>query len=118
MATIAGDRVSSIGVSVDTQADLVLGRNRWRTAVDRVSDGYEVSDGSNVVMLLRYAQYGALYQTSLVEHVVQLAKVNDVPTAWKVVEEATTLADSLQCPWCQLLGLHEECWTPGTRESI
>jgi hypothetical protein len=68
-------------------------------------------------MLLPYGSYGALYQAALVDRVLELVKVGDVPAAWGVVADAVALADSLECPWCDLLGLHQNCWTPRIGDS-
>jgi hypothetical protein len=80
--------------------------------------GYDISNGSELVMRLPFASYGALYQTNLLEQVLELVKTGDVGTAWKVVEEAVALANSLECPWCDRLGLHEGCWTPQTGNPV
>jgi hypothetical protein len=79
-----------------------------------VSAGFDVSNGSEVVMQLPFVSYGALYQAALLDRVLDLVKENDLAMAWKVVEEAILLADSLECPWCDRLGLHELCWEPRT----
>ena len=83
-----------------------------------VGDGFEVSDGSEVVMRLPYRSYGALYQAELVGRLLELVKAGDVHAAWRIVDEALALADSLECPWCDQLGLHQDCWTPGTADKM
>ena len=71
-----------------------------------------MSDGSVVVMKLSHESYGALYQTGLVDRVLELARARDVDRAWHVVTDATLLARSLDCSWCGTTGLHAKCWTP------
>ena len=83
-----------------------------------VSGHFDVSDGSDVVMRLPRASYGALYQTMLVEQVIGYVKAGDIASAWTVVEDASALADSLECPWCDELGLHEDCWSPRVGDSV
>jgi len=83
-----------------------------------VRDGFDVSNGSEVVMRLPFRSYGALYQADLVDRLLELVKAGNVPAAWQVVDEAIALADSLECPWCDRLGLHEVCWTPRTQDLV
>jgi hypothetical protein len=77
----------------------------------------EVSNGSEVVMRLSHAAYGALYQTKLLDLVLNYAKDGDLATAANVVVDALALANSLDCPWCDRLGLHDDCWTPRVRDA-
>jgi hypothetical protein len=55
--------------------------------------------------------YGALYQTSLVDRLIDHVKGGDLRSAWSVVDDALVLASSLECPWCEDPGLHEACWS-------
>lgn len=82
-----------------------------------MSGHFEVSDGVDVVMLLPSASYGALYQTKLLDQVIAYVKAGDVTSAWLVVDDASALADSLECPWCNEMGLHESCWSPRVGDS-
>ena len=75
-----------------------------------VSGHFEVGDGGNVVMRLPSVAYGALYQTGLVDRVLDHVKDGNMGSAWSVVDDAMALARSLDCPWCQQPGLHEACW--------
>ncbi len=65
-----------------------------------------------MVMRLPSISYGALYQTGLLDRMLDLVKANNMDAAQQMVNDATSLADSLQCPWCNRPGLHEDCWTP------
>ena len=78
---------------------------------------YEVGDGVDVVMRLPSASYGALYQTMLLDRVLEHVRVGEVQSAWAVVADAVALADSLDCPWCDRLGLHSACWSPRVADS-
>jgi hypothetical protein len=64
-------------------------------------------------MRLPRVSYGAVYQTKLVDRLIDHVKARNVEAAWTVVEEAIVLADSLECPWCDHIGLHEACWATG-----
>ena len=77
-----------------------------------MSEELEVSNGSEVVMRLSHVAYGALYQTKLLDLVLTSASNGELTTAWNVVADALVLAGSLDCPWCDRLGLHDECWKP------
>ncbi|MEO5839002.1 MAG: hypothetical protein ABIQ73_10720 [Acidimicrobiales bacterium] len=79
---------------------------------------FEVSDGVDVVMRLPSVSYGALYRTMLVDRVIEHVEAGDVQAAWVVVGDAVALADSLECSWCDRLGLHEQCWAPRTGASV
>jgi hypothetical protein len=79
-------------------------------------DGFEIGNGSNPVMFLPYAAYGALYQSGLVERAVQLVSADQVESAWSLVADAWNLAGSLECSWCGSLGLHDECWQPRPKD--
>ena len=75
---------------------------------------YEIGNDAGVVMRVPSLSYGALYQTSLVELVVEQVRLGDVDAAWSVVEDALVLAQSLTCPWCEEPGLHGVCWMPSS----
>ena len=79
-------------------------------------DGFEIGNGSTAVMFVPYAAYGALYQTGLVERVVQLVAEEQIDSARSLVADAAKLATSLECAWCGCLGLHDECWQPRPRD--
>ncbi len=83
-----------------------------------VSGHFEVSDGSDVVMRLPRLSYGALYQTMLLDQVIAHVKDGDVRLAWSVVADASALASSIDCPWCDHLGLHEACWSPRVGDPV
>ncbi|MEO8693501.1 MAG: hypothetical protein ABI658_08290 [Acidimicrobiales bacterium] len=89
-----------------------------RAVVSVVSEHFEVSDGSDVVMRLPSLSYGALYQTMLLDRVIEHVKEGQVACAWAVVADASALAESVECPWCDHLGLHELCWSPRVADSV
>jgi hypothetical protein len=76
-----------------------------------MSGHYEVGDGVDVVMRLPAVSYGALYQTNLLDHVLDHVKERDVRSAWVVVDDAMLLAALVDCPWCDEPGLHDSCWS-------
>jgi hypothetical protein len=78
---------------------------------------FEVSDGAGIVMRLPSTSYGALYQAGVLDRVIEHVKGRNVAAAWTVVNDAIVLCDSLECPWCDRLGLHDDCWAPRTTES-
>jgi len=79
---------------------------------------FEVSDGIDVVMHLPSVSYGALYQTNLVDRVLEHVRAGNVQLAWTVVADAIALAASLECPWCDHPGLHETCWLPRVADPV
>jgi hypothetical protein len=81
-------------------------------------DHFEVSDGVAVVMRLPAVSYGALYQTRLVDRVIEHVRDGEVGSAWAVVADASALAASIECPWCDHLGLHERCWSPRVGDTV
>ena len=79
---------------------------------------FEVSDGSGVVMRLPNTAYRALYQAGVLDRVIDHVKARDVAAAWTVVVDAIVLCESLECPWCDQLGLHHDCWAPRVTDSV
>jgi len=80
--------------------------------------GFEVSDGSEVVLRLPNMAYGALYQAGVLYRAIDHVKARDVTAAWTVVNDAIVLCESLECPWCDQLGLHQACWAPRLTDSV
>jgi len=83
-----------------------------------VNGHFEVSDGVDVVMRLPGVSYGALYQTNLVDRMLEHVRAGELHSAWIVVDDAIALAASLECPWCDHPGLHETCWLPRVADPV
>ena len=82
-----------------------------------MNDDFEVSDGVDVVMRSAQRVLRRPVSDELVDQVLEHVRAGNVQSAWTVVADAVALAESLDCPWCDHLGLHETCWLPRVADS-